>query len=135
MAKFAQYGVVAAGEALEDAGWAPATESERERTVGLYLHTASQSVKTCFVMNVRLTLLTQGVCLGSGIGNLEEMYNTSVAFHENGKLPSNRHSDNELSLYTGYKKTHPLFVPRLLINLGASHISMKYGLKVRHPLP
>lgn len=24
----------------------------------------------------------QGVCLGSGIGNLEELYNTSIAYHE-----------------------------------------------------
>lgn len=32
----------------------------------------------------------------------------------------------------GYKKIHPLFVPRLLINLGAGHISMKYGFKVGH---
>lgn len=29
----------------------------------------------------------------------------------------------------GYKKVSPLFVPQLLINLGAGHISMKYGLQ------
>jgi 3-oxoacyl-[acyl-carrier-protein] synthase II len=32
-------------------------------------------------------------------------------------------------LAQGYKKVSPLFVPRLLINLGAGHISMKYGLQ------
>lgn len=54
-----------------------------------------------------------GVCLGSGIGNLQDLYDTSIAYNE-GK---------------NYRKIHPLFVPRLLINLGAGHISMRYGLR------
>lgn len=32
----------------------------------------------------------------------------------------------------GYRKVSPLFVPRLLINLAAGHIGMKYGFKVAH---
>lgn len=31
----------------------------------------------------------------------------------------------------GYRKVNPLFVPKLLINLGAGHISMKHGFTVR----
>ncbi|KAJ5724952.1 hypothetical protein N7493_006680 [Penicillium malachiteum] len=83
MALFAQYAMAATEEALQDAGWKPTEFEQREVT---------------------------GVCLGSGIGNFEEIYNTAVAY-ENG----------------GYKKVNPLFVPKLLINLGAGHISMKYG--------
>ena len=49
---------------------------------------------------------------GSGIGNLEELFDTSLAYRKG-----------------DYRKIHPLFVPRLLINLGAGHISMRYGLK------
>ncbi|RYP32046.1 hypothetical protein DL767_005400 [Monosporascus sp. MG133] len=55
-------------------------------------------------------LASTGVCLGSGIGNLEEMYATTLAFEQD-----------------GYKKVSPLFVPQILINLAAGHISMKYG--------
>ncbi|KAF4637368.1 hypothetical protein G7Y89_g728 [Cudoniella acicularis] len=83
MAKFTQYAIAAAEMALNDAGWKPHTQEHKEAT---------------------------GVCLGSGIGNLEELYNTSIAYEK-----------------AGYKKVSPLFVPQLLINLGAGHISMKYG--------
>ncbi|KAJ5815427.1 hypothetical protein N7474_007204 [Penicillium riverlandense] len=83
MALFAQYAMAAAEEALEDAAWKPVDGEQRENT---------------------------GVCLGSGIGNFDEIYNTVVAYEKG-----------------GYKKVNPLFVPKLLINLGAGHISMKYG--------
>ncbi|KAL6869990.1 Mitochondrial beta-keto-acyl synthase [Amphichorda felina] len=83
MSKFAQYAVAAGEMALRDAGLEDASGEVREAT---------------------------GVCLGSGIGNLEEMYETSLA-HQAG----------------GYKKVSPLFVPKILINMAAGHISMKYG--------
>ncbi|KAJ5088284.1 mitochondrial beta-keto-acyl synthase [Penicillium angulare] len=83
MAMFAQYAMAATEEALEDAGWKPTAFEEREVT---------------------------GICLGSGIGNFDEVYDTVVAYDKG-----------------GYKKVNPLFVPKLLINLGAGHISMKYG--------
>ena len=56
MALFAQYAVAAGEMAFRDAGWRPRTAREREEC---------------------------GVCLGSGIGNLDGAYETSVAFHEN----------------------------------------------------
>ena len=36
-----------------------------------------------------------------------------------------------LTSLQGYRKVSPLFVPKLLINLGAGHISMKFGFMVR----
>lgn len=54
MAKFTQYAVAATEMALQDAGWRPHTQEQREMT---------------------------GVCLGSGIGNLDDVVDTSVAYH------------------------------------------------------
>ncbi|KAJ4337863.1 Mitochondrial beta-keto-acyl synthase [Didymella glomerata] len=85
MAKFAQYAMVASEEALKDAGWMPTQEEDLEAT---------------------------GVYIGSGIGSLDDAYNTAVAFDKG-----------------GHRKVSPLFVPRLLINLAAGHISMRYGFK------
>ncbi len=53
-----------------------------------------------------------GVCLGSGIGSFGEVYETSIGFHTGNA-----------------KKVSPLFIPKLLINLAAGHISMKYSLR------
>ncbi|KAF2138235.1 uncharacterized protein K452DRAFT_311602 [Aplosporella prunicola CBS 121167] len=85
MARFTQYAMAAAQEALEDAEWAPQRDADLEST---------------------------GVYIGSGIGNFDEVYDTSVAYEKG-----------------GYKKVSPLFVPKLLINLGAGHISMRYGFR------
>ncbi|KAF9691727.1 hypothetical protein EKO04_010440 [Ascochyta lentis] len=85
MARFAQYAMVASGEALNDAGWTPRKEEELEAT---------------------------GVYIGSGIGSLDDAYDTAIAFDKG-----------------GHRKVSPLFVPRLLINLAAGHISMRYGFK------
>lgn len=52
-AKYTQYAIAATQEALDDAGWKPQKQEELEMT---------------------------GVCIGSGIGNFEEIYNTSIAY-------------------------------------------------------
>jgi 3-oxoacyl-[acyl-carrier-protein] synthase II len=83
MSKFAQYAVAASKMALDDAGWAPTKTEDLERT---------------------------GVCLGSGIGNLDDMYDTSLAFDKQ-----------------GHRKVSPLFVPKILINMAAGHIAMQHG--------
>lgn len=55
MARFTQFAVAATEMALEDSGWKPHKQEDKEAT---------------------------GVCLGSGIGNLEELYNTSVTYEK-----------------------------------------------------
>lgn len=59
MSKFAQYAVAATEMAIADAGWRPSSQADLEAT---------------------------GVCLGSGIGNLDELYSTSIAFEKDVSL-------------------------------------------------
>ncbi|KAI0841790.1 putative 3-oxoacyl--synthase [Hypoxylon sp. FL0890] len=80
---FTQYAIAATEMALEDAAWKPHNQEDLEAT---------------------------GVCLGSGIGNLDDIYTTSIAYEQD-----------------GYRKVSPLFVPKILINLAAGHIAMRYG--------
>jgi 3-oxoacyl-[acyl-carrier-protein] synthase II len=53
MSIFSQYAMAAADMALEDASWKPQKEEDLQST---------------------------GVCLGSGIGNLDELYDTSLGY-------------------------------------------------------
>lgn len=52
-----------------------------------------------------------GVILGSGIGNFDDVYSSALRFDAG-----------------GHHRTSPLFVPRLLINMAAGHVSMRHGL-------
>ncbi len=83
MDRFIHLGIAAAIEAVEDSGWKPEDEYARDRT---------------------------GVMVGSGIGGLGMIENTSVEFHgsERGKVS-------------------PYFIPASLVNLLSGHISIKYG--------
>lgn len=61
MSKFAQYAMAASEMALADASWKPTSSAELEAT---------------------------GVCLGSGIGNLDDLYTTSLAFEKDVSVDS-----------------------------------------------
>ncbi|OZJ02324.1 hypothetical protein BZG36_04289 [Bifiguratus adelaidae] len=85
MAKFTQYAIAAAKQALNDAEWHPTMEKDQDNT---------------------------GVCIGSGMGSLDDLVSTTEAFTE-----------------AGYRKVSPMFVPKILINMAAGHLTMKYGFK------
>ena len=106
MAKFTQYAISAAEQALQDAGYRPETDEQREMT---------------------------GVCCGSGIGSFEDAVDTAVIYHEGvSKSLKKIFKIQQIRFLThkqGYRKVSPMFVPRLLINMAAGHLSMKYGLR------
>jgi 3-oxoacyl-[acyl-carrier-protein] synthase II len=82
---FILYAIAAADEAVRDAGWMPEDEESRERT---------------------------GVIIGSGIGGLGPIADTSIELNEKGP-----------------RRVSPFFIPSALINLASGQVSIRYGFK------
>ena len=82
---FIVYAMAAAKQAIDDAGVEPKTQDDAERT---------------------------GTLIGSGIGGLGGIYETSVILHEKGP-----------------RRVSPFFIPGRLINLASGYVSIRFGLK------
>jgi len=85
MDTFILYAMAAAQMAVEDSGWKPADDEARERT---------------------------GVLIGSGIGGLPEITETSITLHEKGP-----------------RRVSPFFIPASLINLASGQVSIRHGFR------
>lgn len=83
--KFIIFASAAAQQAWEDSGFENLNELQKEKT---------------------------SVIIGSGIGGVSKLYDTSVTLH------------NE-----GARRVSPFFIPSVLVNLASGHIAIKYGLK------
>jgi len=83
--RFISYGIISAVQAVEHSGWKPKSENEKSRT---------------------------GVILGSGIGGLETIANTTRLLDTKGP-----------------RKISPFFIPSALINLLSGQVSIRYGFK------
>ncbi|MDX8352227.1 beta-ketoacyl-ACP synthase II [Cognatiyoonia sp. IB215182] len=82
---FILFGMAAAQQAIKDAGWQPEDREAQDRT---------------------------GVLIGSGIGGLNSIANTSIMMAEKGP-----------------RRVSPFFVPGALINLISGQVSIKYGFR------
>lgn len=85
MDTFIHFAMAAADEAMHDSGYVPASDEERERA---------------------------GVLIGSGIGGLNEIYDTSIVLRDKGP-----------------RRVSPFFIPKCLINLASGQVSIRYGLR------
>jgi 3-oxoacyl-[acyl-carrier-protein] synthase II len=82
---FIVFAMAAATMAISDAGAEPQTPEEQERT---------------------------GVLIGSGIGGIGTIYETSVLLHEKGP-----------------RRVSPFFIPGRIINMASGNVSIRFGLK------
>jgi len=85
MDRFIHFGLVAGVDAVEDSGWKPTDYEEQCRT---------------------------GVLIGSGIGGLQNIQDTTILVQEKGP-----------------RRISPFFIPSALINLISGHVSIRYGFK------
>lgn len=83
--KFIIFASAAAQQAWEDSGFENLNELQKEKT---------------------------SVIIGSGIGGVSKLYDTSVTLHTEGA-----------------RRVSPFFIPSVLVNLASGHIAIKYGLK------
>ena len=83
--KFIVYAIAAATQAIKNSGFSELPEEHKENTV---------------------------VIVGSGIGGISRIYDTSVTLHDEGA-----------------KRVNPFFIPSVLVNLAGGHIAIKYGFK------
>jgi 3-oxoacyl-[acyl-carrier-protein] synthase II len=83
MDRFIVCALAAAAEAVRDSGWKPASDEEHERT---------------------------GVMIGSGIGGLPGICETSITLHERGP-----------------RRVSPFFIASNLINLASGQVSIRFG--------
>lgn len=83
--RFIQLGIVAAKEAIDDSNWEPKTVFHQERA---------------------------GVMIGSGIGGLQTIVETTELMNERGP-----------------RRISPFFIPSALINLISGQVSIKFGFK------
>jgi 3-oxoacyl-[acyl-carrier-protein] synthase II len=83
--KFIIFAIAAAEQAVSDAGWKPQDAEGLNRT---------------------------GVMIGSGIGGLQTIYETSLVLKERGP-----------------RRVSPFFIPSALINLASGQVSIKYGFR------
>jgi 3-oxoacyl-[acyl-carrier-protein] synthase II len=110
------YALVAADEALRDAGLLTQQSADSREQIAVKepvdgkLPILNSDAANCYLLSADCERI--GVCIGGGVGGLENMYDVSVELEKNGP-----------------RYVSPFFIPKVLINMAAGQVSIKYGLK------
>jgi 3-oxoacyl-[acyl-carrier-protein] synthase II len=83
--RFIIYAIAASEQAMNDSGFGNLSEEQKEKT---------------------------SVIIGSGIGGVSRLYDTSVTLYEGGA-----------------RRVNPFFIPSVIINLASGHVAIKYGMR------
>lgn len=113
-------GIVPRGTGTGELNESDIVSTSERRTMSLncvYALAAAKEAVECsnFLDNISATQSSRhrtGVCIGTGMVDLEEIVQTGTMF--NSGL---------------YKKISPYFIPRILPNMAAGHVSIRYGLE------
>ncbi|MCL1891672.1 MAG: beta-ketoacyl-ACP synthase II [Alphaproteobacteria bacterium] len=100
------------GEYNPDAIVSPKEQGRMDKFIVYALVAADEAVRDANLNLETIDLERIGVHVGSGIGGMTTIYETSLELKEHGP-----------------RRVSPFFVPKSIINLAAGHISIKYGLK------
>ncbi len=99
--RFVQYAVVAADEAMKQAGFAQVAEEG-----------VDGATEAGFVLPQGTDANRFATIFGSGIGGMEIFTSESIKLHEKGS-----------------KRVNPLFIPTMISNIAAGEIAIRFGLK------
>lgn len=107
--------LAAASEALEQAGWRPQRQQEKDDTVSWpsnFDSVANIFTALLYSLDRLVSTVSQAVIIGSSVGSLRDWQSHSTTLH--------------LQSFRGFS---PLFLPRTLPNIPAFHVASEFGFR------
>ncbi len=119
--RFISFALLAAREALTDAGLIRTSQtSSNNRSKRTQKHTSEGNTHTNAHILTKHERERTGVCIGSGMGSLSDIYDMSLRVGDS----TNSTATNNRRVAFGSKRVSPYFIPRILINLAAGTICL-----------
>jgi 3-oxoacyl-[acyl-carrier-protein] synthase II len=101
-----------AGECDFDSIADPKEQRKQDKSTLYATVAADEAIRDSGLLRDSIDKERVGVCIGGGIGGLQNMYEVSVELEKNGP-----------------RRISPFFIPKVLINMASGQVSIKYGFK------